>query len=135
VLAWEKELLGLYVSGHPLDEFYETLKDQPTISKIKTGLRNGMTGVVSGIIEDVREINTKKGDKMAFVKIANKTGSLEVVIFPKIYAQYTEIFAVDGCVAIKGKRSDRNSEFSFIADAAKRLGKPRQKTEAVKEAA
>lgn len=121
-LAWEKELLGLYVTGHPLDEFRETLEGRATIQRIDTELREGMMGVASGIVEDVREILTKKGDKMAFLKIADFTGSIEVVVFPKVYAKHAEILVAENCIAIKGKKSLRNGETSFIAEDAKKLG-------------
>ncbi len=78
-LIWEKELLGLFVSGHPLDEHREKLATiGTTIESIKT-LRDGNVAVAGGIVEDIRTILTKKGDKMAFVKLTDMSGTLELV--------------------------------------------------------
>ena len=65
-LAWEKELLGLYISGHPLDKFKEKLaKQKADIKTIKESVRPGADVVVAGVIENIREITTKGGDAMA----------------------------------------------------------------------
>ncbi len=121
MLAWEKELLGLYVTGHPLDEYKELLKDRATIQRINEELREGMLGVASGIVEEIKPITTKKGDKMAFLKIADFTGSIESVIFPKLYAQHEAILQPERCIAIKGRKSLRNGEISLVAEAIKEL--------------
>ena len=120
-LGWEKELLGLYVSGHPLDEYKELLAKRATIRKINEGLREGMLGVASGIVEEIKEINTKKGDKMAFVRLADFTGSIETVIFPKIFAKYEEILKPESCIAIKGRKSMRNGEINLVAEDIQKL--------------
>jgi DNA polymerase-3 subunit alpha len=70
-LQWEKELLGLYVSGHPLDRFKQKLAKSPaTLTQLKQQ-HVGITAVAAGMIEDVRMILTKNGDQMAFVKIVD----------------------------------------------------------------
>ncbi|MBP6925893.1 MAG: DNA polymerase III subunit alpha [Candidatus Pacebacteria bacterium] len=82
-LGWEKELLGLYVSGHPLDKHREVIeKSGKSIAKLEHALK-GTTLTIAGVIEDIKEIMTRKGDKMAFVRISDFTGSIECVIFPK----------------------------------------------------
>ena len=120
-LAWEKELLGLYVSGHPLDDYKELLKDRATIQRIDQELREGMLGVASGIVEEIKPIVTKKGDKMAFLKLADFTGSIETVIFPKLYAAHEDLLQPEMCIAIKGRKSLRNGETSLVAEAIKKL--------------
>ena len=121
-LAWEKELLGLYVSGHPLEKFRATLAAKgTTIARTKAELREGMIAVVSGIIEEMKEIVTKKGDAMCFLKLADFTSSVEVVLFPKTYKQYKEFLVPDSCISIKGKMSKRNDTTSIMADAVKKL--------------
>lgn len=121
-LAWEKELLGLYISGHPLDKFREKLESRTyNIEKIKSSLKEGMVAVAAGIIEDVRVIITKKGDKMAFVTIADFTGPLDVVVFPSVFENTEKELVKENCVAIKGKMSHRNGEISLIADNVKLL--------------
>jgi len=121
-LAWEKELLGLYVSGHPLDRFKEKLATRTmTIEQMKQRIMPGQTLVAAGMVEDVRVILTRGGDQMAFIKLADFDGSIEAVVFPKNYAQHKDIIRAENCIALKGKLSNRNGELSVIADAVKAL--------------
>ena len=121
-LAWEKELLGLYVSGHPLEQYRELFeKKDMSIEKTKGQLREGMMTVVSGIVEEFKPIVTKRGERMAFLTIADFTGSIEVVLFPRIYEQYKSLIGPESCIAIKGRLSGRNGETSVIGEAVKKL--------------
>lgn len=120
-LAWEKDLLGLYVSGHPLDRFKDKFKDnQNNIKKAKTE-KDGAMVVVAGLIEEVKEILTKKGDKMAFVRLTDYTDSIEMVVFSKILAENRELCLPEKCVAVKGRMSYRNGEPSIVVDQMKAL--------------
>ncbi len=120
-LSWEKELLGLYVSGHPLDEHREKLeKREMTIARIKN-LTEGMAIVAAGIVEEVKPVVTKKGDQMVFLKIADFSGIIEVVVFPKIFTEFKNILVKEKCIAIKGRISERNGEKSIIAEKVKEL--------------
>jgi len=122
MLAQEKELLGMYVTGHPLDQYANKLNAAPlNIARTKQTLGNTQTTVIAGIIEDVREILTKKGDKMAFVKMRDMSDTIEVVCFPETYRTHIRNIRIDKIVAIKGKLSDRNAELSMIADSVKVL--------------
>jgi DNA polymerase-3 subunit alpha len=121
-LAWEKELLGLYVSGHPLDKFKEKLDKRPmNLAQIKERSYPGTTTVVAGMIESLRVLLTKNGDQMAFIKLADFSGAVEAVVFPKSYAEYKPILRPDACIAIKGRISNRNGEFSIVTEALKAL--------------
>ena len=121
-LLWEKELLGLYVSGHPLDKFRERLaKRSMTLEELKSGVKPGMTTMTGGMIENVRVILTRKGDQMAFIKIADMSGSIEAVVFPKSYAEHKDIIHLESCIALTGKLNSRNGELSLVADALKAL--------------
>lgn len=121
-LAWEKELLGLYISGHPLDK-YRTLIDSRdmNIKKAKETLKEGAITVIAGIVEEIKQVVTKKGDQMLFVKFADFTGSMETVVFPKTYIELKSLFVVDRCLAIKGKISERNGAISMLVEKAKPL--------------
>ncbi|OHA83015.1 MAG: DNA polymerase III subunit alpha [Candidatus Yonathbacteria bacterium RIFCSPLOWO2_01_FULL_47_33b] len=121
-LIWEKELLGLYVSGHPLDDHKDKLATiGTTIESVKT-LREGTVAVAGGIVSDIRTIMTKKGDKMAFVKLTDGTDTLELVLFPEALFAHKELFeATDRCIKVKGKISDRNGEKSLIVERVKEL--------------
>lgn len=121
-LKWEKELLGLYVSGHPLDKFKEKLEGKTIpISKIKSEVQSGMLAVAAGLIEEIKPILTKKGDRMLFVRLADFSGSIEVVVFPKVYELAKEFLNQEGCVAIKGKMTNRDGTPGMIAEAVKAL--------------
>lgn len=121
-LTWEKELLGLYISGHPLDRFREKLEGKSfNVAKIREEAQEGMPVVVGGIVEEVRAIQTKKGDTMLFVKIADLSGNIECVVFPRVYIEHKDLFVPETCIAIKGKISMRNGSVSIIAEKAKKL--------------
>jgi DNA polymerase-3 subunit alpha len=122
MLGWEKELLGLYVTGNPLDQFKDLLDASGhTITKIKLEIKNGASTIAAGLIEEVKPILTKKGDPMAFLKIKDFTDSIECVCFPKIYEKYRDIIDSDGCIVVKGAVSERNGEKSILVDKMKKL--------------
>jgi DNA polymerase-3 subunit alpha len=120
-LLWEKELLGIYVSGHPLDAFKDTLKKRGEIAKIKTDTKSGMPIVIGGIIEETRVLLTKNGEKMAFIKIADFSDSIEAVAFPKVYKEHGDKIVADTCVAVKGRYSLRNGTPSILIENMKVL--------------
>ena len=120
-LQWEKELLGVYVSGHPLDEHEAELKKRATITQIKDDGRNGIPVVTAGMIEGVRELLTKKGDRMAFVQLANQKDVIEMVTFPEVFQNNRELLTPGTCVAVKGKLNIRNDEPSILVDKLKSL--------------
>lgn len=121
-LAWERELLGLYISGHPLDKFREKLaKHETTIRRLKDEYQEGMIAVVPGIVEESRELLTRGGERMMFLRIADFTGSIETVVFPRVCNEYRAILRMDNCIAVKGRVSDRNGSRSIIAETIKEL--------------
>ena len=121
-LAWEKELLGLYVSGHPLEQFKEKLVNQKTtIKKIKESSKENDIVVVGGLIENMRDILTKNGDKMFFIKFVDLTDEIELVVFPRTLQEFSSVFIPDQCIVVKAKVSARNGEKSLIAEKAKKL--------------
>jgi len=120
-LSWEKELLGLYVSGHPLDKFKEKLKKGLPIKEVKAKIHPGMTVVLAGHIDIIRDIITKGGKKMAFVSMHDLTDKIEVVVFPKIYEEQKDILEEGKYIMDKGKLSERNGELGVIDDKIKEL--------------
>ncbi|MEO8637990.1 MAG: DNA polymerase III subunit alpha [Candidatus Taylorbacteria bacterium] len=121
-LTWEKELLGLYISGHPLDHMKEKLEKQGnSIKKIKEGLKEGMVTVVAGIIEEIRPLLTKNGEQMLFIRLADYTGSIETVVFPRVFSEYKALLRPEACVAFKAKFSLRNDTPSLIVEKVKAL--------------
>ena len=121
-LAWEKELLGLYISGHPLEKHREKMeKGGVNIKRISEELRDGMNTLVAGIIEEHKLVITKKNEHMVFMRIADFTGSIEVVVFPRTLAECKDLIGPDKMVAIKGRFSRRNDAPSIIAEKVRAL--------------
>lgn len=120
-LLWERELLGVYVSGHPLDRFTDEINRRAAISQIKADGRNGIPVVTAGMIENVKELLTKKGDRMAFVQLSNHSDTIEMVTFPEVFAKNRELLVPGTCVAVKGKLSIRNDDPSILVDKLKNL--------------
>lgn len=119
-LVWEKELLGLYISGHPLDRLRDKLeKREVNIKKIKEEIGNGIPVTIAGIIETCRTVVTKNNERMAFLKIADLTGAIEAVVFPSIFSSSVDFLLPEKCIALSGKVSLRNGEKSIIIEAVK----------------
>ncbi len=113
-LAWEKELLGLYVSSHPFEPFQEALKDQVLACADLSGITEEKFVRAGGIVTSVKEITTKKGDLMAFVGLEDTTGSLEIVVFPRVYQDARALITQDAIVLVSGKVSVREGEETKI---------------------
>lgn len=109
-LMWERDLMGLYISAHPLDR-YDTYFEEQTmpLNEIKPNI-DGASVIVGGIITNVRSLITKSGSKMAFLKIEDKTTELEVIVFPKTYELVGAKLVQDAVVKITGRvnASDRD---------------------------
>jgi DNA polymerase-3 subunit alpha len=121
-LLWEKELLGLYISGHPLDRIRGKLENRTiNIKKIKEEIGNGIPITIAGIIDTARIVITKNNDRMAFLKISDLTDSIEAVVFPKIFKDNMEILIPEKCIAFSGKVSLRNGEKSIIIEQLKEV--------------
>lgn len=122
ILGWEKELLGIYVSGHPLDQFASALRDyQGSIKNAREEERNNFPVAVAGVIESVKTILTKKGDRMGFVTIADKELNLEGVAFPETFRANQEALTPGTCVLMKGKITRRNGVPSLLIEKVKAL--------------
>ncbi|HQU08183.1 MAG: DNA polymerase III subunit alpha [Parcubacteria group bacterium 21-54-25] len=121
-LAWEKELLGIYVSGYPLDAYKEkTKKAGLSIGKILADPQPGLPIILPVLVADVRTILTKNGEKMAFVRFEDKTGSIEGAVFPKLFKEHAAHISPGTCLLVKGHISNRNGELSLALDAVKEL--------------
>jgi len=118
-LMWEKELLGLYISGHPLDSFAEKISKLTPIHTLKETAKEKQPVVIAGIIEEIRDVMTKKGEKMIFLKLADFTDSIDAVVFPKIFEEFQDVLIPESCIVIKGSFSLRNGEKSVLIDKVK----------------
>lgn len=109
-LQWERELLGIYLSQHPLDAYGLLLEEQTIPLNSLTVDHDGRNVTIGGTIVEAREITTKNGQKMSFVKIADKYGELELILFPNIYQQTTGIWERDRVIIAKGKVNTKDRE-------------------------
>ncbi|MFA5098692.1 MAG: DNA polymerase III subunit alpha [Candidatus Paceibacterota bacterium] len=124
-LAWERELLGLYVSGHPLSGYAEKLKKfSPTpIKKIlaeKEGT-NGDITQITGVILNVHRIVSKLGQQILFVTVEDLSGSIEIIVFSDTLAKNPAIWRDNNIIVANGKVSWRNGEPKFICQQAVEL--------------
>jgi DNA polymerase-3 subunit alpha len=121
-LAWEKELLGIYVSGHPLDAHEAVVKKAHlSIAKVKAEPQSGMLLILPVLVSVARTLLTKSGEKMAFLTVEDKTDSIEAVVFPKLFKEHAAIIAPGICLLVKGKVSVRNGETSLAIEELKPL--------------
>jgi DNA polymerase-3 subunit alpha len=122
-LAWERELLGLYLSHHPLEEFEVYLSEHTTATNSLTPQMDGFNAAVGGSIHEIREITTKSGGKMAFIKIADMVGEIEVVVFPKVYEQTKAAWQRDSVVVVRGRLDYSRDEVKLIAEEVNLIDK------------
>ncbi|CAN5796053.1 DNA polymerase III subunit alpha [soil metagenome] len=113
LLAFEKEALGFYVSGHPLDRYRGDLQRYATAST--SSFANGTRGVgdnsIGGIVSQYREMITKKGDKMARFMLEDSEGTLEVIAFPKTFEKVRHVLVSDEPILCSGAvKNEGNSE-------------------------
>jgi DNA polymerase-3 subunit alpha len=103
LLGWERELLGLYLSQQPLEAFSTLLAEQTVPLNTLKPEFDGKPVTVGGVVVDAREILTKKGQKMAFVKIEDEFGDAELILFPSTYQQTIGLWERDRVVIVRGK--------------------------------
>jgi DNA polymerase-3 subunit alpha len=121
-LAWEKELLGLFVSGFPLDPWKDKIKERGiTIEKINHGDFDNKELTLLAIIEKYKITITKKGDKMALVTLRDHFGSFEVAVFPETYKKMKDLIVADTPLLFKGKISIRNDLRTMVVDTISRI--------------
>ncbi|MDO8566965.1 MAG: DNA polymerase III subunit alpha [bacterium] len=121
-LVWEKELLGIYVSGHPLDAHAAIAKKAAlSIAKIKEERQSGMLVILPVLVTVVRALLTKGGEKMAFITVEDTTDSIEAVIFPRLLKEHANTIVPGACLLAKGKVSIRNGEVTLAIEELKPL--------------
>ena len=89
--------------------------------EIKAEIGNGISVTIAGIIENARQVVTRNDERMAFLKIADLTDSIEAVCFPSIFKANIDILVAEKCIALSGKVSLRNGEKSIIIEAVKEV--------------
>lgn len=106
LLSMEKEALGFYLSGHPLDTYLDRLKLFNVCSVSSLDSREeGEEVVVAGMVVSLKEITTRNGDRMAFVNLEDREGRIEVVVFPELYKETDILLAMGEPVIVRGSVS------------------------------
>lgn len=122
LLSYEKEMLGLYVSDHPLLSVESKLKSQTDVVLSELAdQKDGAIRWVGGIVSRASRTLTKKGEMMLFLTLEDLEGSVEVVIFPSTYQRYRDLLAKDNIVLIKGRVDVKEDGFKVIAQDIKPL--------------
>jgi DNA polymerase-3 subunit alpha len=115
-LTWERELLGLYISAHPLDNYDAYFSEQTVPISEMTQDIDGKALTIGGLVSAVRTIVTKSGTKMAFVKLEDKTGEAEVIVFPNLFEQIGAKLVQDAVIRASGKVSARDRDGNLTSD-------------------
>jgi len=130
LLSLERELLGFYLTEHPLTPVLASLREQRShqLSHINQGVGVGQRVRIGGIITDLRVVLTRATSReMAFVRIEDETGNLEIVVFPKIYSQTKSIWVKDKIVSIRGRTDVRDGRQTLIVENAILLEEEKKK--------
>ena len=116
-LTWERELLGLYISAHPLDNYDAYFEEQTIpLSRVLPEV-DGKKVTIGGLVSTVRTIVTKSGKKMAFVRLEDKMSEGEVIIFPNLYEQVGGKLLQDAVIRVSGKISARDRDGNLESEA------------------
>jgi DNA polymerase III subunit alpha len=116
-LAYERELIGFYVSSHPLSNYTKILKNHGTATSDSLGeLKDQAEITIGGVIDTLKEILTKKGDKMAFIGLQDLRGSCEVIVFPELYKTASKLIQKDAAIFVRGKVSTRDDVPKILAE-------------------
>ncbi len=117
LLAFEKEALGFYITGHPLTKFDDLLDKFTNANTISLKEKNdGEIVRIGGIIINIKTIKTKKGDLMAFVTLEDQHRTVEIIIFSLVYAAVHELLVEDNTVIIQGRVKRDENSVKILAD-------------------
>lgn len=116
-LMWERELLGLYISAHPLDNYDAFFEEQTIPLHACTPQIDGQKVSVGGLVSTIRTIVTRAGTKMAFVGIEDKTSEMELIVFPRLYEQLGDSLQQDAVLKVSGTVNARDRDGNMTDEA------------------
>ena len=117
LLEMEKETLGLYLSGNPLSDYAAQLSQTVTHAIVElTPEEDGQRVTLGGILTGVRRTVTRKGDSMAYLNLEDVTGSVEVLVFPRVYSKYAAFLEAGRIVVVEGRLQVQEESVRVIAD-------------------
>jgi DNA polymerase-3 subunit alpha len=127
LLNYEKEALGFYVSGHPLSRYSDAIKRFATCETAGLHERKDKESVrVAGIVSGIKELMTKKGDRMAFISLEDLQGSIEVVVFPEVYAASMELLKGEEPLLVSGELDIGEESCKMLASGVELLSEVQQ---------
>lgn len=135
-LAWEKELLGMYLSEHPLKSLSSYIATHANTIASLTDVAENTQVTVIGIITTIKKIVTKNGQSMAFVGLEDTTGSTELVLFPGVLEKDTTVWVADKIVEVAGRISTKDNAIKILVDKGQVLDTanlPQDKNDAFEE--
>ena len=125
LLNFEKEMLGFYISGHPLLEYQDIFSNLTPIAELSEG-KDRSTQCIGGVVNKVKSIFTKNGKLMYFVNLEDTSDSVEVVVFPTVVEKYKENIREDNIIKVKGRLDKKEDQVKFIAAEVEDLAKVRK---------
>src|SRR4030043_1721506 len=132
LLDFEKEMLGLYISGHPLFEYEDSLSRLTPI-EVLGSLEDAANVAIGGVISRIKTVYTKKDQQMCFIELEDVSDSVEVIVFPSIFIKFREIIAEDKIVKIKGKLDKKEDQLKIIANEFEEMEKDKKVDKSQKE--
>ncbi len=118
-LSWEKETLGIFVSGHPLADVQERLvRSGATVMKALRSLEDDASVTIAGAVTGARRATTRAGGQILIAQLEDTTGSCEVVVFPKLYPQVQQLFESDRILVVRGRMRVRERPGAHNGDEA-----------------
>ena len=121
-LVWEKEATGFYITGHPLEDYQETLDHLQPLGQIAGDVRRDRQLVrVGGILTSTKRLTTKKGDTMLFADLEDFTGRIEVTVFPRVFYAHVSDLETDRIVVVQGRLDTAGEEPKLLADEIWRI--------------
>ncbi|MCK4859938.1 MAG: DNA polymerase III subunit alpha, partial [Candidatus Omnitrophica bacterium] len=120
-LIWEKELLGIYVSEHPLDRHQSFLKKNATNIKTLSVNQAGKRVRIAGIINTIKKFITKVGKPMLFVELEDLTGKIEALVFPSILERDPTVWQEGKILILSGRLSDKDDQLKILCNEAKEI--------------
>jgi len=118
-LTWEKDLLGIYFTSHPMQNIAEMLNRLKISTLGKVDLIDGQDVAVGCLISSIKKISTKSGDAMAFLTLEDTYKTIEAVLFPRDFLKYKDILKAGDVALVKGKCNMRNGEMTLIVNMVK----------------
>lgn len=120
-LRWEKELLGLYVTAHPLNEFQRFLGDYFSSLLSLAQRKQEQISLTAGVVASIKKIITRNSQTMLFVRLEDAVTGVEVLVFPKLYQENPELWKEGSILMLAGKVSDKDSDTKFLVEKVKVL--------------